>query len=270
MNGEIIADVAIFKHIADINFLHLALLIVFAIVLIYVVQRLLPRIAEAVPSRFRLPVLSLIPVLRLIILLVWISLLVPMVIEPTVQNFVAFLGAAGLAIGFALKDYLSSLIAGIVTVYERPYRLGDWVKIEGVYGEVKSVGLRSLRVLTLDDTLVTIPHTKFWTTSIHNASEGQRDLLCIADYYLYPRHDGTMVRQKLLDVALTSPYLQLNRPIAVDVVEKPWGTHYRLKAYPIDGRNQSEFVSDLTIRGKATLLEIGARPALLEPGPEDG
>ena len=53
MNGEMIADVAIFKHIADINFLHLALLIIFAIVLIYVVQRILPRIAEAVPSRRR-------------------------------------------------------------------------------------------------------------------------------------------------------------------------------------------------------------------------
>ena len=38
--------------------------------------------------------------------------------------------------------------------------------------------------------------------------------------------------------------------------EKPWGTHYRLKAYPIDGREQFNFITDLTVRGKAALAGL--------------
>jgi hypothetical protein len=60
----------------------------------------------------------------------------------------------------------------------------------------------------------------------------------------------------LRKVALTSPYLHISRPISVIVREKPWGTHYRLKAYPIDGREQFNFISDLTVRGKAALAGL--------------
>jgi small conductance mechanosensitive channel len=67
--------------------------------------------------------------------------------------------------------------------------------------------------------------------------------------------------QALQDVAITSPYLQLDQPIAVVVCEQPWGTHYRLRAYPIDPRQQFRFSSDLTVRGKAILEQLGAEPA---------
>ena len=67
-------------------------------------------------------------------------------------------------------------------------------------------------------------------------------------------------RQKLHDVALTSPYLDLNHRIRVIVQEQPWGTHYQLKAYPLDSREQFQFISDLTVRGKDALAKIGVKP----------
>jgi small conductance mechanosensitive channel len=55
---------------------------------------------------------------------------------------------------------------------------------------------------------------------------------------------------------------------AVVQAGKPWGTHYRLKAYPIDPRQQMQFPTDLTIRGKAALVALGAAfataPAIAE------
>lgn len=50
------------------------------------------------------------------------------------------------------------------------------------------------------------------------------------------------------DVALTSPFLQLDKPVAVIVQEKPWGAHYRIRAYPVDPHQQFRFITDLTIR----------------------
>jgi small-conductance mechanosensitive channel len=182
-------------------------------------------------------------------------------INPTPENLLAISGTLAVALGFAFKDYASSLIAGVVALYERPYRNGDWVKIEDTYGEVQSHNLRTVQVLTPNDTLVAIPHSQLWTTAISNSNSGQRDLMCVADYYLHPEHDGIAILQKLRDVALASPYINLKRPLLVIVAEQPWGTHYRLKAYPLDGRDQFLFVTDLTVRGKAMLRRLAVKPA---------
>ncbi len=251
----------ILKNFDEIGFVAIALILIGAWVLIALAERLFPWLADKVPGRLRLFVLSLVPMLRLVLMVTALALVVPQVINPTVQNFVAILGAAGLAIGFAFKDYVSSLIAGIVALYETPYRPGDWVKIDGAYGEVKSLGLRALRIVTPDDTVVVIPHMKIWDTNVYNDNDGQRNLLCVADFYLHPAHDAAAVRRRLYDVALTSPYLQSDRPINVIALEKPWGTHSRLKAYPVDARDQFLFTTDLTVRGKAALADLGVVPA---------
>jgi hypothetical protein len=106
-----------------------------------------------------------------------------------------------------------------------------------------------------------------WNTNIFNANDGNRNLCVVAHFYLDPDHEAARARQKLHDVALTSPYLDLNHPIRVIVQEQPWGTHYQLKAYPLDSRDQFQFVSDLTVRGKDVLTKMGVKPARALPAP---
>jgi len=50
--------------------------------------------------------------------------------------------------------------------------------------------------------------------------------------------------------------LIVKRPLTVIVQEQPWGVHYQIKAYPFDGRQEFQFVSDLTVRGKETLATV--------------
>jgi small conductance mechanosensitive channel len=266
MNPEVDASQLLIS-VDQIHFVTIAMILVVAWLSTNLVERFLPHLAERLPGRMRLHILPSVPVLRLLILVLAITLVVFQIVNPTVEALVAMLGAAVLAIGFDFKDYISSLVAGIVAIYERPYRPGDWVGIDGVYGEVKSIGMRALRMVTPDDTVVTIPHLAIWTTSIHNANDGQRDLQCVADFYLHPDHDAVLVRQKLREVALTSPFIQLERPVSVVVAEKPWATHYRLKAYPIEGRDQFQFTSDLTVRGKQALAELEVKAAAWLPIP---
>jgi len=233
------------------------IVVVAAFLLITLSQRILPWIAERFSGRHRLYVLASVPVLRLMIIVVAVWMIISSVIEPTIKNLFALLGALGLALGFAFKDYASSLIAGIVTLYEIPYRLGDWVSVEGAYGEVKSIGMRSFEMITPDDTVVVIPHLKLWDKKIFNANDGTRNLQCAADFYLHPRHNPKAVIEALLDTALTSAYLQVLKPINVVASEKPWATQYRLKAYPVDPRDQFRFITDLTVRGKQALGGLG-------------
>ncbi len=261
----------IFKTLDVGTGVRLAIIVAAAALLIRLVQRALPWIANRLHGSRRLSLLALVPLIRLVIIVSGFILIVPLIIEPSLQNMVALLGTVGLALGFALKDYASSLIAGIVAIGEKPYRPGDWIEVNGIYGEVRHVGMRTVELVTPDDTVVAIPHAQLWTQAIFNANDGSPRLLCIADFYLDPQHGSARVIDALRDVALSSPYLHLALPISVVVREQPWGTHYRLKAYPVEASQQFRFVTDLTTRGKALLGGLGVRfalaPALPQPTP---
>lgn len=259
----------IIRDLQEVEWVRILTILAIAWLVIFVSRWLLRWLAERLPARFRLSLLPLVPVLRLVVITTAIFRIFPLLINITPDNIITILGALGVALGFAFKDYVSSLLAGVVAIYERPYRTGDWVKIDDYYGEVKNVGVRSLQLVTPDDTTVTIPHSKIWDSNIANANDGLREHQCIANFYLHPNHDAKLVRQKLWDVGMTSPFTQLDREVTIIVQEKPWGTHYQLKAYPIDGRNEFQYISDLTVRGKAILNTLDIQSALIPVGLEE-
>ncbi|WMC11940.1 mechanosensitive ion channel [Oceanimonas pelagia] len=254
----------LFRRITPAVLTELALVVLVALALAWLIQTLLPRLATRLHGRRRHWVLALIPTLRILVVLVAIGWVISLVIEPSLRNMVAILGAVGLALGFALKDYVSSLFAGVVAAYERPYRPGDWIEVDGCYGEVRHIGLRALEMVTPDDTVVVVPHSRLWNGLIRNANNGDASLMCVARFYLAPEHDAHQVRRLLHDVALSSPYLKLSRPVLVVMEDHPWGSRYRIKAYPLDPRQQFLFISDLTARGKAALLAMGVEFARVE------
>ncbi|PTN09998.1 small-conductance mechanosensitive channel [Nitrosomonas aestuarii] len=255
--------VQIFKTIDATVGLELLVIIVTAIILIVAVQRTLSWVGNRLQGKKRLNLLVMVPFIRLAIILITFVVIVPLLIEPSIQNMVALLGTVAVALGFALKDYVSSLIAGIVAIGERNYRNGDWIRVGDIYGEVCHVGMRTVEVVTPDDDRVLIPHALLWNQAIFNSNNGDARLQCAADFYLHPQHDGIRVKQLLEDVALTSPFLYIDKPIIVIVKEEPWGTHYRLKAYPVDAAQQFRFTSDLTVRGKTMLLKCDVRFAVV-------
>ncbi|MGQ7287805.1 mechanosensitive ion channel family protein [Vreelandella venusta] len=255
----------LFNDIDSQALITLGVILASTVLLIIVSQRGLNWLANRLHGQVRFRVFALVPLTRLLILITALAVAVPIVIEPSLRNMVTLLGAIGLAIGFALKDYVSSLIAGVVSAVELPYRPGDWVNIEGTYGEVKHVGMRTVEIVTPDDDLVAVPHLKLWDSAIYNANNGDVSLQCVASFYLHPEHEAGWVRKALRDVALTSAYLKFDKPIIVVAEEKPWGTHYRIRAYPVDPRQQFLFITDLTVRGKQVLSAAGVTPALLPP-----
>lgn len=247
----------IFKRIDTVIVLEIAAILIAIGLLILLLQKGLPWIANQLPGKRRLFLLATIPLLRLALILVAFLMVIPLLIEPSFQNMIAFLGTVGVALGFALKDYVSSLIAGVVSIGEQTYRNGDWIQVGNVYGEVRHVGMRTVSIVTPDDDRVLVPHNQLWNQAVSNANNGDARLQCVTDFYLAPEHDAALARSLLEDVALTSPYLFFGSPIAVIILETPWATHYRVKAYPVDSAMQFRFRSDLTVRGKAELRSAG-------------
>lgn len=255
-------DLTTWTHLEKLTWEHMLLalaVLVAARFLSFFLRGLLRRIAESASPHLRLSILRAIPIVRLLIGVAALIIIVPIFVEPTFSNAVAVVASVGLALAFTFKDYGSSLVAGLVTVLENTYQPGDWIELGGVYGEVKSIELRATRIVTADDTEVIISNSRIWSGSIANATNGQRSMLCVAEFYLHPDHDAMGVRAHLAQIAETSSYRKPDTPISVIVMEKPWGTKYRLKAYVKESRDQFLFITDLTVRGKEALRVMGIR-----------
>lgn len=234
------------------------LLVAVAVALIMAIQAFLPRLAGQLGGKPRLYLLASVPLLRLLIIVATVLLVVPVLIEPSFENMFAVFAALALALGFAFKDYANSLIAGIVTLYEMPYRPGDWIEVGGHYGEVRRIGTRAAEIVTADDTVVVIPHGVLWNALIANANKGSDNLMTVAEFHLRPGHDVAAMQALLRDVAFTSPLVRIWQPIKVVVAQRPYGFCYRVKAYPLAPADQFALISDLTSRGSEALGEAGA------------
>lgn len=239
---------------------HVALILAVLVsggLLVQLVRAVARRAAESAPSRHRLLILRATPLARLLIGLASLAIIIPLLVEPTFEDIIALLAAASLALAFALKDYVSCLIAGLITIVENTYQPGDWIEFDGTYGEVKAIGTRAVHIVTADDNEVIIPHAKLWSASVINASSGQPSVLTVTHFYLNADHDGDAVSQLLAEIAATNPHRKPGSTVQVRAEETPYGTHYKLKAYVAESREQFAMVTELTLRAKERLRAIG-------------
>ncbi|MEZ4363052.1 MAG: mechanosensitive ion channel family protein [Kofleriaceae bacterium] len=87
--------------------------------------------------------------------------------------WLASAGIIGIAIGFAAKDTLANLFSGIFIVADAPYKVGDFIVLDGgLRGQVIKIGIRSTRVLTRDDIEVTVPNAVIAASKIVNETGG--------------------------------------------------------------------------------------------------
>jgi len=181
-----------------------------------------------------------------------------------------FGGAAVVAIGFATRDLLASLVAGILIIFDRPFQLGDRVTFGGEYGDVISIGLRSVKLRTLDDCTVTIPNNLFLSEVTSSANSGQLEMQTVIDFYIGLEQDIQHARDLVREAAATSRYIYLPQPISVLAWQEPLdgciAMKLRLKAYVLDTKYEKDFQTDVVLRVHRSFAENNILPpAVLAP-----
>ncbi|MBN21480.1 MAG: mechanosensitive ion channel protein [Bdellovibrionaceae bacterium] len=181
------------------------------------------------------------------------------VFQPSKELLVAVGGSAAVAFGFALKDLVGSMIAGFILLFDRPFQVGDRVSFGNVYGEIKSIGLRSVRLTTLDDNLVTIPNSKFLTDVVASGNSGALDMMVVIPFYFSIYQKLEDVRALLYEVVITSRFVYLEKPVSIVFEEVAESNHFvikaSVKAYVIDVKYEKPFLTDVTTRGNLVLNE---------------
>lgn len=220
-------------------------------------SRFLTRTLEALGDRFterRLLFKQVAAFSRFVIIIVASLLVAASVMRFSSEVLLAISGSIAVAVGFAFKDLLASLMAGIILLLDRPFQVGDRVEFGGHYGEVLEIGLRSVRINTLDDNLISVPNSRFLTDAVSCANAGALDQMCVFDFYIGCNEDFELAKELVYDAAAASMYVYLRKPIKVLVREGPLpsGEHFAIKvvakAYVFDGRFESAFGTDVTER----------------------
>jgi len=231
-------------------------------IIIRVLRFLVHTLADRFPDhRFRL--LRFLPITSIVVWTGAIALVVGGVFEPDSQTVAALVGASVFAVGFAAQDFFKNIMGGLIILFDRPFQVGDKVEIQPYYGEIERIGLRSTKLVTNDDNLVTVPNSKMLEQAVSNGNAGNMDFQVVTDVYLPAHVDVQRADELAWEAAATSPYVFLEKPIMVRITDeykdRPL-TRVRIKAYVLDIRLETLFQSDVSKRAKRAFMEAELLP----------
>ncbi len=238
-----------------------ALLFIFSgYLIIRLIISILYRFSTKYP-RYEFVIKRFIPIFRI---LAWIFIIYVVVVgffNPPVATLVAFFASIGVAIGFAAQDLLKNIFGGFIVMFDRPFQIGDKIESGKYYGEVIEIGIRSTKIVTADDSTITIPNSEFMTQNVSNSNSGENNCQVVAEIYLPIDVNTEQVRKIATEAAQISKYIYLNKPINVvfinEMHEYKSVLKMRLKAYVSNLDKEFAFKSEMTEIVLKSLLEQG-------------
>lgn len=173
-------------------------------------------------------------------------------------------GTLAVSVGFALKDLAASFIAGLTVMIDRPFQVGDRVTFEGNYGDIITIGLRSVRIRTLSDDIITIPNNKFLNEVTVSGNYGALDMQVVIPFYVGMDEDIVMARDLIQEAASSSRYIHLPKPVTVLVKQTITDNYLAIqltcKAYVVDTAYEKLFETDITLRVMKEFKKHGIKP----------
>ena len=174
------------------------------------------------------------------------------------SNLAVIAGALSVGIGFGLQDVIKNLVSGIIILFERPFKVGDWVILGGEEGKIKQINIRSTELETWTRRSVIIPNATLISSSLVNLTHGdnwQRQSIIVGVSY---DSDVELVTKLLIECARS--HKRVAKVPAPIVVFKDFGASsldFELRFYVPDVRTDFIVNSDLRYSILKTFRENG-------------
>ncbi len=240
---------------------------IIVIVGVIVALRLVTSVTDGLSRRFasrRLLIQKVESIVRFLAYMITaaVSLGLSIRLDPTALAVIG--GALAFAVGFAMRDLVAAFIAGITIMFDRPFQVGDRVEYAGQYGDIIQIGLRSVRMNTLDHNVVTIPNNKVLTDVTSCGNYGALEMQVPMDFYIGIDQDVRLPSAIILEACLTSRYVFLERDVPVlakqvllnDIV----ALHLKARPYVLDTKYEKAFETDVHIRVIESFRQRGISP----------
>ena len=201
-------------------------------------------------SKYRIRLKSIIPIIRIVVWTIVIFGIIKGIYNPPIQTLIAISASVTVAVGLAAQDLLKNVFGGLMLLFDRPFQVGDKIEAGNYYGEVIEIGLRATRIVTPDDSTVSVPNMELMNSAVSNANSGELNCQVVAEIYLPIDVDTEKVRKIAVEAAQVSRYIFLGKPVVAvffnEVKERRSYLKLRLKAYVMDIRFEFQFKSDMT------------------------
>ncbi len=183
-------------------------------------------------------------------------------LDPTALTVIG--GALAFAVGFALRDLVASFIAGITIMFDRPFQVGDRVTYGGEYGDIIQIGLRSVRMNTLDHNIITIPNNKVFSDVTSSGNYGNLEMQVPMDFYIGIDQDALLATEIIREACLTSPYVFFDQPVPVlakqVILQDYMAFHLKVRPYVFDCKYEKPFETDVHLRVLEAFRRHGISP----------
>ena len=170
-----------------------------------------------------------------------------------VMPFIAGAGVAGVAIGFAAKDTLSNIIAGILLIIDRPFEVGDRIEVwnaptgSATWGDVVDIGLRATKIRTTDNIVIIIPNNEIMLRDIINYTIGNARIRVRVNIGIAYDADLKRAKEIILEVARSAGWISQTPP--PKVVVRSFGDSavgLQLRVWINEARRRMDTISYIT------------------------
>ena len=127
-------------------------------------------------------------------------------------QFAVLAGAVGVGLGFGLQAIFSNFVSGLILLFDRSLRVGDFVELEsGVRGEVGDIGIRATRIMTNDNIDILVPNAEFVTGRVVNWTLGDNMIRLHVPFSVDYGVDKDLVKKAALEAAEEVPFTLTGR-----------------------------------------------------------
>ena len=186
-----------------------------------------------------------------------------------VQQFTIVAGALSVGIGFGLQGIANNFVSGLILLWERSVRVGDWVVVGSDQGFVRAINARATEIETFDRSMLIVPNSNLVTSAVKNWMHTDRMARIVVSITVDFESDPEMVRELLIAAARAQELvLTIPAPLALFKDFGDWGLKFDLYCFVdeamIAERVRSEIHFDVLKRLREAAIKI-PRPVAGQP-----
>jgi small-conductance mechanosensitive channel len=221
----------------------------------FLVLRVVTGIADGLGARFaakRLVVQKVESFLRFVLYIATAGICLGLSVRLDSTAVTVIGGALAFAVGFAMRDLVAAFIAGVTIMFDRPFQVGDRVEYAGQYGDIVEIGLRSVRMNTLDHNLVTIPNNKILTDVTSCGNYGALEMQVPMVFHVGIDQRARLAMELVREACLTSRYVYMGQEVRVAMkqvlLENLPALQITARPYVLDTKYEKDFETDVHLR----------------------
>ena len=232
------------------------------------IRNLLPRLQQALVSKTNTKVddviFDLLKKFASVIIYITAGILALDFLGLNIMPFIAGAGVAGIAVGFAAKDTLSNVLAGILLILDRPFEVGDRIEIwsapanSATWGDVLNIGLRATKIRTTDNIVIIIPNNEIMLRDIINYTTGTKEIRVRIPFGIAYDADIKRAKEIIEKVSFELDWVMRNFP--PKIVVRSFGdsaVNLEARVWISDPRKRIDTIDHITDRVKQTFQEEG-------------